>query len=59
MNSQATWYIVKTDEGTCQIITDLGTLTPNNRSIWGPFTTQDQAIAARIGLIRSGKCQPQ
>ncbi|MEL6352868.1 MAG: hypothetical protein AAFR58_14000 [Cyanobacteria bacterium J06627_28] len=25
---------------------------------WGPFKTQNQAIAKRIGLIRSGKCKP-
>ncbi|EDX84617.1 hypothetical protein S7335_2314 [Synechococcus sp. PCC 7335] len=25
---------------------------------WGPFETQEQAIAKRIGLIRAGKCQP-
>lgn len=25
---------------------------------WGPFETQNQAIAKRIGLIRSGKCKP-
>ncbi len=25
---------------------------------WGPFKTQNQAIAKRIGLIRAGKCQP-
>lgn len=25
---------------------------------WGPFKSQNQAIAKRIGLIRAGKCQP-
>ncbi len=25
---------------------------------WGPFETQNQAVAKRIGLIRAGKCQP-
>ena len=25
---------------------------------WGPFKTQNQAIAKRVGLIRAGKCQP-
>ena len=25
---------------------------------WGPFKTQNQASAKRIGLIRSGKCKP-
>ena len=25
---------------------------------WGPFKTQNQAIAKRVGLIRAGKCKP-
>ncbi len=25
---------------------------------WGPFNTQSQAIAKRVGLIRAGKCKP-
>ncbi|MGB3789582.1 MAG: hypothetical protein WA949_16345 [Phormidesmis sp.] len=25
---------------------------------WGPFATQNQAIAKRVGLIRAGKCRP-
>ncbi len=25
---------------------------------WGPFKTQSQAIAKRVGLIRAGKCKP-
>jgi hypothetical protein len=26
---------------------------------WGPFSSREEAIAKRIGLIRAGKCQPQ
>jgi hypothetical protein len=26
---------------------------------WGPFESADEAIARRVGLIRSGKCQPK
>lgn len=25
---------------------------------WGPFGTKEEAIAKRVGLIRSGKCKP-
>ncbi len=25
---------------------------------WGPFESQGEAIARRVGLIRAGKCQP-
>lgn len=25
---------------------------------WGPFDSQGQAIARRVGLIRAGKCNP-
>ncbi|MEB3356444.1 MAG: hypothetical protein VKK04_06935 [Synechococcales bacterium] len=25
---------------------------------WGPFASQGEAIARRVGLIRSGKCRP-
>jgi hypothetical protein len=25
---------------------------------WGPFASQAEAIARRVGLIRAGKCQP-
>lgn len=31
---------------------------PEHLMQWGPFETQNQAIAKRIGLIRAGKCQP-
>ncbi|WP_442944889.1 hypothetical protein [Nostoc sp.] len=25
---------------------------------WGPFSSPEEAIARRVGLIRAGKCQP-
>jgi len=25
---------------------------------WGPFSSQEEAIARRVGLIRAGKCKP-
>ncbi|HEY9630251.1 MAG TPA: DDE transposase family protein [Coleofasciculaceae cyanobacterium] len=31
---------------------------PPKKERWGPFASQGEAIARRVGLIRSGKCQP-
>ncbi|NJR66887.1 MAG: DDE transposase family protein [Leptolyngbyaceae cyanobacterium CRU_2_3] len=30
----------------------------SDKTQWGPFASQGEAIARRVGLIRSGKCQP-
>ena len=60
-NSQS-WYIVKCNQGKCEIL-------PNEQvegekegsdivDKWGPFDSQNEAIARRVGLIRAGKCQP-
>ncbi len=60
MNSTQTWYIVKHSAGHCEIIT--GNETQENQLLiqerWGPFPSQAEAIARRVGLIRAGKCQP-
>ncbi|MUG97125.1 DDE transposase family protein [Scytonema sp. UIC 10036] len=56
-----TWYIVKRNSGNCEIIPNSQSDEENNSEIieqWGPFESQGEAIAKRIGLIRSGKCQP-
>ena len=29
-----------------------------DESRWGPYASQPEAIARRVGLIRAGKCQP-
>ncbi len=54
------WYIVKVANGTCEIITQEAIASNNVEFIaqWGPFTSQSEAIAKRVGLIRAGKCQP-
>lgn len=57
------WWIVKAPDGTCQIQAS-GPAEPSNTEPpapehWGPFATQGEAIAKRVGLIRTGKCQPQ
>ncbi|RUS98661.1 hypothetical protein DSM106972_080470 [Dulcicalothrix desertica PCC 7102] len=57
-NSQK-WYIVRRPVGHCEIVND--NVESNSEVIekWGPFDSQGDAIARRIGLIRAGKCQPQ
>jgi hypothetical protein len=68
MSDSEQWYIVKQAEGQCQIITAQeleasqteASQTNENPSEeqWGPFDSEGEAIARRIGLIRSGKCNP-
>jgi hypothetical protein len=50
------WYIVKQAAGHCQIIQ--GEPGADVTESWGPFESEGEAIARRVGLIRSGKCQP-
>jgi hypothetical protein len=61
MSESTTWYIVKIANSTCQIVTQeaLATTTePEFIERWGPYPSQAEAIAKRVGLIRAGKCQP-
>ncbi len=57
----SSWYIVKNSSGNCKIISS-NELPQENEQLktqkWGPFTSKEEAIARRIGLIRTGKCQP-
>lgn len=64
------WYVVRQAEGHCDIWTreqleqqislaELEATTkdpPTER--WGPFASQAEAIARRVGLIRANKCKP-
>jgi hypothetical protein len=54
------WYIVKQPTGSCEIVQrDAPEQEPQaDEQTWGPFESQGEAIARRIGLIRAGKCQP-
>lgn len=54
------WYIVKQPTGHCEIVQmDAPQKDPTaNEQTWGPFNSQGEAIARRVGLIRAGKCQP-
>ncbi|HEY9641279.1 MAG TPA: hypothetical protein V6C57_12400 [Coleofasciculaceae cyanobacterium] len=72
MTNSETWYIVKQPSGHCEILSgeqisheDLpspGTSgmddKESSQAQWGPFASQGEAIARRVGLIRAGKCQP-
>jgi hypothetical protein len=61
MNNSQNWYIVKHVAGHCEIIPSNETAPENNPAIqerWGPFSSQAEALARRVGLIRAGKCQP-
>ncbi|MBE9177983.1 DDE transposase family protein [Oculatella sp. LEGE 06141] len=60
--STEVWYIVKQDDGHCQVVSksqiDSSTAQSEPSEQWGPFASQGEAIARRVGLIRAGKCQP-
>ncbi|MGB3300425.1 MAG: hypothetical protein WBA76_19350 [Phormidesmis sp.] len=58
--SEESWYIIKEDSEQCKLMSanGLAALTPPPLEKWGPFKTQNQAIAKRVGLIRAGKCKP-
>ena len=68
----ASWYIIKRSDGHCDIVSghpdssnseQTSPGSPASEPIdsseqWGPYGSQSEAIARRVGLIRAGKCQP-
>lgn len=60
--SSPQWYICKQASGNCSITsntTDTSNLgLAQSVETWGPFSSQNEAIAKRVGLIRAGKCVP-
>lgn len=61
MTNSQTWHIVKLSAGNCEIIPSQEVTEDDNPEIieqWGPFTSEGEAIARRVGLIRAGICQP-
>lgn len=54
------WFIVKQDNGQCAIVSTTHSAQTDLTSAkhWGPFGSQSEAIARRVGLIRAGKCKP-
>jgi hypothetical protein len=61
MTEPTKYYIVKSQNGTCEILPGSSLEGPDNPELgekWGPFESREGAIARRVGLIRAGKCQP-
>jgi hypothetical protein len=60
MENTQTWHIVKQTAGNCKIIPSSEVEDDNSGTVekWGPFDSEGEAIARRVGLIRAGKCQP-
>lgn len=55
------WYVVQTADGTCDVLSAKNISRERleeNHPTWGPYASQEEAIARRVGLIRSGKCNP-
>lgn len=64
MNNEQFWYVVKQENGTCEVMSFASQQekTPeqlSEKSPWGAFKSEQEAIAKKIGLIRAGKCKPQ
>ena len=71
MSEANQWFIVKQKDGQCVIAPVISTDKPDDNAAesessdplktieqWGPFASQAEAIARRVGLIRAGKCRP-
>jgi hypothetical protein len=59
MSEEKKWYVVKQANGHCTISSEKETMAQGNESEkWGPFDSESEAVARRVGLIRAGKCQP-
>lgn len=64
MSETNAWYVIKQPDDGCAIVTavDIGRLEAAGDAEaperWGPFASEAEAIARRVGLIRAGKCQP-
>lgn len=62
MEISQNWYIVKRADDSCEILPSTQVEGEENSTFverWGPFESQQEAIARRVGLIRAGKCQPR
>jgi hypothetical protein len=64
MSRSEAWYVVKQQNGQCAIAPEsqLENFQHQGESSsleqWGPYGSQQEAIARRVGLIRAGKCKP-
>lgn len=61
MSQVEAWYIVKQPNGQCTIQSQpelANQPSAQTEEQWGPYASEAEAIARRVGLIRAGKCQP-
>lgn len=58
MTTTQKWYIVKDQNSHCHIVPQNKDESFDPALSWGPFTTKEEALSKRVGLIRAGKCQP-
>jgi len=60
MEYSQSWYIIKRSTQKCEIVSSELASEDDTEIIekWGPFNSKEEAISRRIGLIRTGKCQP-
>jgi len=61
MSDSQGWYIIKLNEGNCDIVSSQELKSKEDANIlerWGPYNSAEEAIARRVGLIRAGKCKP-
>lgn len=61
MSDSQGWYIIKRNESNCDIVPSQQLESQDDSNIlerWGPFSSVEDAIARRVGLIRAGKCKP-
>jgi hypothetical protein len=66
MDQPEGWYVIRQAAGKCtiaqvvssQVAQDDNAIQNEQLEQWGPYATQAEAIARRVGLIRAGKCTP-
>jgi len=61
MSDSQGWYIIKRHEGNCDIVPTQQLKSQEDTNIlerWGSFSSAEDAIARRVGLIRAEKCKP-
>ncbi len=63
MSNSENWYVVKQENGECAVLNasqvELAQIQgPQAVEQWGPYPSQQEAIARRVGSIRAGKCKP-
>ncbi|XHX76700.1 MAG: hypothetical protein RBJ76_19990 [Stenomitos frigidus ULC029] len=64
MSDVNAWYVIREANGQCTLIpaNQIDEQQPSDQTQaierWGPYDSQQDAIARRVGLIRAGKCLP-